>query len=137
METKVKGYRVRVTRADCRTGEPGECFRCAVALALQRATGDSEAHVYESGWDGRMMLEVHARHIPAPISVRNFIWEFDDLLLRPDGRAIGADELRRPVFTLPPLSDSEWQEECGCCQELLPPADLDDEGTCPDCRDRP
>lgn len=57
MPTKTaKPTKVHVTAKDIRGGTCGDVFHCAVAAALQRATGDSEARVVEKDWE--MRLEV-------------------------------------------------------------------------------
>lgn len=132
---------VRVTAKDIRTGVPGDCFLCAVARALQRATGDSEANVYESSFV--VYLQVWSRHIVAPLEVRRFSREFDGLDRTRGGRARlpkpddypQLEHVRPFTFELPPLSDPAWREACSCCEELCDAAALDDEGVCPECQE--
>jgi len=115
------GCLVRVSAGRIRAGEPGDCFRCAVALALQAATGDDHANVYEDDW--RLWIEVHSRHIPAPDDVRRFVDNFD-----------GGAVLRPFSFRLPPFTDPEWRERCGLCGCAFAAAELDDNGWCVGCR---
>lgn len=133
--TAEKPIAVRVTKAHIANGEAGDCFKCAVALALAKATGDDEANVYENDWT--MYLHVWSRHIVAPYEVRQFVYDFDGQPRREDGRIDLDDEQCEPpkpfAFTLPPLSDPEWQERCYQCEELFDPSELDDEGVCKAC----
>ncbi|MCI0462473.1 MAG: hypothetical protein L0Z62_36445 [Gemmataceae bacterium] len=130
--------RVRVLARHIRAGVAGNCFRCAIALGLQEATGDNEAHVYERDWN--MYLEVHSRHIVAPVEVRIFVWTVDSLDRREDGRPklprrLAGTDFAPFAFDLPAWDSPEWQEECYVCEGLCAPADLDDEGCCEECRD--
>jgi hypothetical protein len=128
--TKVKLIRVRVTAKDIREGGAGDCFRCAVAGALQRATGDNDAHVYES--DFLVYLTAWSRHIHAPDRVRTFVLDYDECPVHERTGRLPAD-LRPFVFTLPPQDDPEWLERCGGCEQLFAGSELDDEGICPEC----
>lgn len=127
-------YTVNVSADDRAKGEAGNCFRCAVALAIQRATGDGHANVYEREW--AMYLEVHGRHIVAPQRVRQFLYAFD-ALDREDKRGrlprVLPDELKCFTFTLPSLGDPEWKEQCCECESLVSASELDDEGACREC----
>lgn len=105
---------VTLTVDDIRTGVAGDCYRCAVALALQRATGDETAHVYEDEDEsGLIRLEAHGRSVQAPERVTRFVWDYDSLERSSDGRpVITADKaamLQPFTFTLPP------EEECEGC----------------------
>lgn len=112
---------VTITAADIAVGERRECYSCPVALALARATGDEEANVYERDWF--LWLEAWGRSIRAPEVVRDFVRRFDD------------DETPEPfAFSLPDQTDPAWQERCCRCDELFPPAELDDTGVCEECR---
>lgn len=118
-------------------GVAGDCFNCAVALALTRATGDDHANVY-SNLDGTW-IEVWSRHIRAPYEVVEFISHYDQLPRHPDGRPVlnaYAYHLPKPFsFELPGQSDPEWQELCQGCEHRFGREDLDDEGLCEDCRE--
>lgn len=137
MATTTKQLRARVTKADIAKGVAGDCLKCAVSLALNRATGDTDVMVYERDWT--MYLKVWSRHIIAPYEVRSFVHEFDGQPRRDDGRLdLKNKECEPPkpfAFTLPPLSSSEWEEECCGCEELFAPSELDDEGCCEGCRE--
>jgi hypothetical protein len=114
-----KAFRVRVTKKDCKRGEKRSCFRCPVALALQRATGDSEANVFEMDW--QLYLEACGRLALAPQQVVQFIWDKD------------ADLDPEPIsFDLPPIKD--WKEKCCQCQDIFEQVDLDRKGFCEECR---
>lgn len=127
---------VQVTLEDMRQAEAGECFRCAVARALQRATGDSEANVYEDDFNVR--LEAHGRSIVAPVAVRLFVWALDDLDRDEHGRPVLEfpleEELLPPTFVLPDYSDPDWRERCARCGGYVQAGELDDEGHCSECR---
>lgn len=115
---------IAVTQADIDTGETG-CFNCPVAIALQRALGDTEANVYERDWE--IHLNVHSRHILAPHDVAVFVHDFD-------GRGSRFDERPKPFeFDLPGFDDPEWKERCQHCEQLFDAAKLDDEGVCKEC----
>lgn len=130
------GYHVEVTEHDILHGVAGNCFRCAVSLALQRATGDDEANVYEMDW--LTWLHVHGRDILAPGEVRQWIWAYDGLDRDDKGRIDVTNrraKLPEPItFDLPELDDPEWQERCYHCEALFPRDELDDEGVCAECR---
>lgn len=127
--------RVRVTKNDIATGKAGDCFRCAVAMAVQRATGDTEANVVEI--DYVFHIHAHSRYIPVPWSVRSFLVEFDhDLRRNEDGTVIlspTATSVKPFVFSLPSFSSREWKEKCYGCEQLFDVKELDDEGNCPEC----
>ena len=134
--------RVNVRLSDISDGIAGDCFRCSVALALQRATKDKEARVVESDW--QIKLCVHSREITAPSEVVDFVRTFDDLpRLHKDEIGNGKpilpkhlpEELRPFKFTLPDLGSAEWQERCCICDELFATEDLDDEGICQECKE--
>ena len=127
--------KVSVTAEDILEGVCGDCHRCAVALALSRASGDDEANVYERDWT--LYLEVHGRHIPAPFEVSQFVRTFDSQP-RTDGGAVDFDavdcEPPSPFdFELPPFDGGDWQERCYHCEELFDDEELDDEGICKEC----
>jgi Zn finger protein HypA/HybF involved in hydrogenase expression len=111
---------IRVLQEDIDAGDLGDCYRCPVALALQRATGDMEAEIYQTS-DG-LRLKVGGASIVAPDAVRHFVHQFDD------------GEVCEPfTFEIPRPSDPQWREECYGCEELFAPADLDSEGYCASC----
>jgi len=128
-KAKPRPVRVRVTAADIRSGEAGDCLRCAAALALQRATGDPEANVYERDW--AVWIDAHGRTTLAPAEVRKFVWEYDALGRREGGAAV-LPGVAPFAFKLPPWPD--WLERCGHCEEPFGQAELDDEGLCGECR---
>jgi hypothetical protein len=116
--------KVNVTAKDIKAGEAAECYRCPVAIALQRATKDREARVVSVDW--RLYLVVWCRYIAAPVEVRDFVIDFD--------HRSEDDSPPKPFrFTLPPLADEPWEEECYGCEELFSPNELDDEGYCKEC----
>lgn len=127
---------VHVGAKDIRAAEAGDCFRCAVARAMQRATGDSEARVVEADW--QLRLVVWGRLIVAPDDVRAFVRELDGLPRTRKNRPRLPKKLVEPVapftFELPAWSDPEWEEECQGCEQLFAPGDLDDDGYCEECR---
>lgn len=115
---------VIVTAEDVFGGVAGDCFRCPIACALARATGDAEANVYER--DFVIYLQAEGRSIEAPPEAAAFSWKFD---ARDKGGPPGPF-----AFTLPPLTDSAWMGNCEDCGHLFPPDELDDEWSCEDCR---
>lgn len=137
MARPAKPIRARVTKADIADGKPGDCLKCAVALALNRATGDGEAMVVERDW--AMCVKVWSRYIVAPYEVRRFVYHFDGWPRTEDGRLDMAvetcEEPPKPFgFTLPSQDSPEWEEECRGCETLFGPSELDGEGYCEDCR---
>jgi hypothetical protein len=109
-----------------------------MALALQEATGDDEARVYERDWV--MYVEVHGRHLRAPAEVRRFVNLYDAMGIDEAGNRVRPDrltaaDLKPFTFALPPRDDPEWEVRSCCCEELFPPNELDDEGVCPDCKE--
>ncbi len=118
-----------------RAGLGGDCFRCAVALALQEATGDDEANVYEDDYLTR--LEVHGRSVVAPGEVRQYVWNYDAAPRLADGRpALAArlpERLRPFSFEIPDQNDPEWDERCYGCDEYFKADELDCEGCCGEC----
>jgi hypothetical protein len=138
MKTKrkrAKPYRVQVTPADIREGMCGDCFNCAIALALQRATGDDHANVHEA--DFGMYLEAHSRVIVCPREVVAFVWKYDTMprneRQRPIIPDVLPDNLRPFEFELPPFDSLEWEERCYECDGLFPTVELNDEQYCPEC----
>lgn len=133
---KKKPTKVRVTKKDMREGVGGDCWRCAVSLALHRATGDDHANVYRSDWI--LYVEVWSRSILAPDEVRLFVDAYDELERQEDKTPILPDplpdDLQPFTFELPPSDSPEWQERCYGCESLFDDADLDDEGNCEECR---
>lgn len=128
--------KVDVTAKDIRQGVPGDCFGCAVALALQRATGDVNARVVDH--DCQLHVEVNGRWIVPPHKATDFAVDFDHLPRTRSGRARLPsplpEELRPFSFELPPLDDPVWEEECYGCEQLFAPKTLDYEGRCEECR---
>ena len=130
--------KIRVSASDIRNGRAADCFRCAVARALQRATGDDEAHVNEI--DYLLRLHVWGRIFTAPQCVTDFIVAFDRHYERYDSGRVKLprrlpEDVRPFSFTIPPLDDPEWEEQCYHCEELCDPKTLDDEGVCQECRE--
>lgn len=113
---------ITITPADIAAGDRSNCFRCPAAIAVARATGDSEANVYDA--DFSLWIEAHSRHIRAPWEVREFVRSFD-----------GECRPSPLTFTLPDLSNPAWKERCYCCEELHGGGELDDEGVCLECRE--
>jgi hypothetical protein len=113
---------VSVTAEDIAAGKAGDCYRCPVAIALARVTGDRESHVYGQDW--MMWIDVGGRTIQAPYEVEEFVRGFDDR------KSPGPFD-----FELPDLDDPAWRERCCRCEELFAPSELDDEGVCPECRE--
>jgi hypothetical protein len=128
---------VCVTLDDIADGLIGDCYRCPVALALARATGDREANVYDDG--GGIWLEVWGRVIEPPHEVWVFVREFDALPRTEDRHPnVVHVDYRQPepfAFTVPDLDDPKWRECCSCCGDLFDPSELDDDGLCAECRD--
>lgn len=132
--------RIRITKADLAAGEAGNCFRCPVAVALQRATKDDHANVYERDW--MTYIQVGALHLLAPYQVSNFVHAVDHAKRDEGGHPIIESLMphERPkpfAFTLPPWKSPEWKESCYGCEELFQPEELDDEGNCEECRSCP
>jgi hypothetical protein len=130
---------VRVTEKHIRTGIAGDCNYCAVAMALDEATGDTECSVGEIDWI--LHLCVRGRVIVAPPEVRRFVYDLDGLARKADGRPklprrLEGSDFAPFAFALPPFSDPEWKEECSGCSELFDRDGLDEEGFCPECRER-
>lgn len=126
---------VNLTAEDIANGIAGDCHRCAVALALTRATKDDEAMVYDSEWT--IHLSVWGRSITAPYEVRHFTHEFDGQPRTEAGRIDTNHRDYKPMdpfdFELPDQDDPEWEQECYECGESFDPSDLDDEGYCKEC----
>lgn len=129
---------VEVSAADIADGVAGDCFLCPVAIALNRATGDTAANVNEATWDLR--IEVSGRSIPAPRKVRDFVYAFDAQPRDPHNRLdiyhADYDPPAPFTFELPDLSDPEWEEKCYVCEQPFDPSELDDDGCCGECRDK-
>lgn len=127
---------VHVTDSHIRAAIPGDCLRCAVALALDDATDDKECMIVEKEWT--LYLVVWGRYLVAPERVRRFVSEYDGLERMESGCARLPRELQPEVapfdFELPPINDPAWEESCYRCEELFSPTELDDEGYCEDCR---
>lgn len=128
-----KPLKVHVTAEDIREGVAGDCFSCAVARAVERATGDDHANLYRR--DYVLYIEAWSRSVEAPPEVCRFVTAFDDT---PEGET-PADWYGRPLepfaFELPHAKSREWKERCYGCEELFAPSKLDDDGCCPACRD--
>lgn len=125
---------VRVLDSHIRESECRECFRCAVARALQDATCDREAHVYTD--DGIVKIRVWSQSALAPWEVAQFVHNYDALAAygeTPHLPAMLPPELEPFSFELPDAGDPAWEENCSECEELRPPAELDDEGVCTEC----
>jgi hypothetical protein len=122
----------------------GSCFDCVIAVALQQATGDTEASVVED--DSVYYLVVWGRNMEAPHRVAEFIGAFDSLprvldSWCPEGaEAIVPEVLTEALapfdFELPPLTDSDWKESCHHCWAFVEQADVDDDGVCGECRSK-
>jgi hypothetical protein len=131
--------KIRVTTQDIRRGVACDCFNCPVAEALQRATKDRESRIVSHDWN--LMIVVNGRWLLADDAVADFVHAFDDLsprrneAHRPELPKRLPPNIRPFTFTIPPLDDPEWQEECYGCEELFAPAELDDQGYCTNCRD--
>jgi hypothetical protein len=128
--------RVIVTEEDIAAGIGGNCHRSPVAIAMARDTGDSEANVHEQDW--MLRVEVWGRSMLAPYKVRKFVREFDALPRTEDGRLDDSNKdfvMPKPFkFELPEIQHPDWEERCYRCEELFDPSELDDEGTCEECR---
>jgi hypothetical protein len=132
---------VRVTEQHIRDSEPGNCFRCAAAIAVAAATGDDQSNVYEKF--GLTYIETHSLHVIAPVEVRRLVRALDDLDRYTKGPRKGRaklpkklpDELAPVEFELPAWDDPEWQEQCCQCEELFAPANLDGDGFCSECQE--
>ncbi len=127
---------VNVTEADIRAGLVGDCYNCAVALAVQRATGERESRIVEI--DYKTKLIVGPFYLDAPWEVARFVWEFDSLDHDEDGHPILPDDLAGAVlapffFELPDHGSPEWEESCYGCEQLFAPDELDGEGYCEEC----
>jgi hypothetical protein len=131
--------KVSVTAEDMDQGIIGDCYECAVALALNRATGDTESMVYEH--DFSIYLKVNFRSISAPYEVRSFVHDFDAQPRTEDNHVDTAHPDYEPLkpfdFELPDQDKPEWLEGCQDCGELFEASELGDEGCCEDCRARP
>jgi hypothetical protein len=133
---KNKPIRARVTTNDIRAGIAGDCHSCPGALALSRATKDTEPRISERGYDG-LFVCVWGQWLEAPWELREFVRAFDALERGEDGKPTLPAKLDGDLapfsFELPPLGSPPWKEECYCCENLFDPGELDDEGYCPDC----
>lgn len=114
---------IAVTQVDIDLGERQDCFHCPVARALQRATGDDHAEVWER--DYVLHIGVWSRSLVAPAEVQQFVRCLD-------GQWEGT--IAPFSFELPALDDPEWEEQCGECEELHRPSELDGDGLCVACR---
>lgn len=119
------GTLVRVRSRHIRTGLSGNCFNCAVALAVQEATGDDSANVW-ADW-GIVRVEVGGRSIIPARRVTDFIHAYDDA-----GDRDKPPELPARLWGTP--FDPEWEEKCVNCEELRNPRELSDEGVCEECQ---
>lgn len=116
---------VEVTAEDIAKGTARDCYRCAVALAMNRAFGEtSESHVYEM--DFHTWLSTWHLNIRCPWVVFDFLRDFDGYT---------GDQPKPFTFELPDLASSEWEERCYSCENLFSPDALDDRGNCPDCKE--
>ncbi len=127
---------IRVTEKHIRESEAGQCFRCAVARALQEKTGDSEAKVYSDDWILR--LQVWSQSIVAPFVVMSFVQEFDSLPRTPTGKAVLPDRLEGRLapfsFQIPSPRSRTWDDKCYGCEHYFKTKELDDEGYCKECQ---
>lgn len=114
---------VTVTAADIADGKANDCFRCPVALAVARATGDSEANVYERDWE--FWIEAHGRNTKTPCCVADFVSNFDR---KEDGEPLPSSF----SFSLPDWGD--WLERCYRCESFCSDDELDDDGVCEECK---
>jgi hypothetical protein len=132
---------VSVTEKHIREGLSGDCFFCAVALAVQEATGDSEASVVDTRYEGLWVL-AHGRSTKLPFCpAGQLVWAFDNHETVGGGclrLKLGPElppDLQPLTFELPDLDDKEeWQPDCYECGERYPEAELDEEGVCEHCR---
>ena len=128
--------KVNVTEEDIREGVCGDAHRCAVAQALARATGDSDPCVCERDWT--LYICVHLRYFVAPMSVVDFVHQFDRQPRMVDGTINFAGEHAQPPkpfdFELPPFDSGKWEEACDDRDELYAASDLDNDGLCSACR---
>lgn len=116
--------RVRVTKADIRDGQANDCWTCPVARALQRATLDESANVYQHDW--QIYLEVGCRSILAPERVAQWVRRFDN-------EEVGD----RLTFDLPPFDSPDWLEKCQHCGTPCDAESRDEDGFCEDCQQPP
>lgn len=118
---KTKPIVVKVKDEHIEQGKPGDCWRCAAAMALQAATKDDHANVYRHDYE--LMIEVHGMSIPAPVGLRDFVWNFDH-----------EREKAKPFeFEIPPYRSPEWKERCAHCGNHFDKDELDVDGYCPEC----
>lgn len=129
---------VDVTDRDIVAAKAGNCFRCAVALALARATGDDHANAYER--DFELRLEAWGRSIAAPRKVRQFVRQLDDQPRDDSGRLDlvhpDCDPPSSFSFSLPEFDDPKWKDSCYACGWLFDRDELDDEGMCCKCSEK-
>jgi hypothetical protein len=129
--------KIRVRASDIAAGIAGECHGCPVAIALQRATKDSEASVTQINFV--LYLCVWSQYIVAPVEVREFVLRFDSIRRNEDDQRPLIKSLppaKRPkpiIFEVPEIGASEWRERCYGCDELRDPEELDAEGICREC----
>lgn len=117
-----------VTQEDIDNGESGDCYRCAVALAMARATGDDGANVHEHEWELR--LEVEGCSIPAPDRVRAFVRAFDE-----PGRGGDPSAIKPFSFQIPAINSPLWERYCDQCHTAYDRDELDESDLCDYCRD--
>lgn len=121
--------RVTVTAKDIREGVAGDCFRCAVGLALARHTKDDHSQVVEV--DYILRINTQGRYIIAPEEVQTFVRDFDSVVAEGYRQII----LKPFSFHIPKWKDSEWDDRCYGCEEFFKTSELDQEGNCVDCRE--
>lgn len=132
--------KVTVSEKLIREGIAGSCHRCPVVMAIIEAVGDSscEPMVVERDWSFRLC--VWGRYLLAPCEVRQFVYALDSLGRKKNGAAKLPRKLTGDLapftFTLPSITDPEWEEACYGCEELFDPSDLDGEGMCPECLEK-
>jgi len=128
---------VRVTAKHIRDSEPGDCYRCAVTLALAEAIGEDDVMVDDR--DFVLHICVGDRWMVCPWQARRFIYAYDALDRDADGRVVLPAELAEDLapfeFELPGLNGPAWQEACYRCEALFDPDELDGAGSCPECRE--
>lgn len=129
--------RVQVTRELIADGVGGDCYRCPVSFAVQSATGDLDANVFDH--DSLIHIEVNGLVIRAPQEVQRFVWGYDALPRDEDDRPDPTHPDYEPpepfAFDLPGQDDPAWQVRCDSCGSLVDRSEVDMDGYCEDCPD--